>query len=278
MDAYPLQRVEATALRVRMRQSVPFGLRVGIRRLPAILAWLGRRSEVRCEPIHTSWPKLCARRSPLRRPGTIYAPHIQAGKEANVRRAADALHGAVVPPGEIFSWHALLGPPLRVRGFEPGPELHEGELSLGAGGGVCQVANLLFWLGAMSGMEVIERHRHRLDLFPDHQRTVPFGCGATVFYPHLDLKLRNPHRVPLQFSFWIIDGFLEGSVSCSRPLLSRYSLEETDHQFVRSGDQVWRCNTIIRRIESNGSETVQVLAKNQAVVQYPVNDAVVERT
>jgi vancomycin resistance protein VanW len=79
----------------------------------------------------------------------------------------------------------------------PALEFRDGETVTAVGGGLCQLANLLVLLGIEAGMEILERHRHSLDLFPDADRTAPFGCGATVFYNYVDLRLRNVMDFPL---------------------------------------------------------------------------------
>ncbi len=99
-----------------------------------------------------------------------------------------------------------------VRGFAEGPELHGEELESGDGGGLRQVANLLFFQAVNAGLEVVERHRHALDLFPDDSRTVPFGCGATVFFPKKDLRLLNTGGSPLTLRPSIADGALHGAL------------------------------------------------------------------
>ncbi|MCB9668982.1 MAG: VanW family protein [Alphaproteobacteria bacterium] len=253
----------------KAREVVPFAVRSGVFRLPHVLRWLrDRGGPERAEPVGVV---VCERSSPMRRPGTTYAEALQAAKEANVARVARALHGVRVPPGGVLSWHATIGPPLRFRGFAPGPELHDGVLATGAGGGACQVANLLFWLGAHAGMEVVERHRHGLDLFPDDRRDVPFGCGATVFYPHSDLVLANPHGTGLRFAFVRDGADIVGRVLAEDPLPRTYRLEERDHRFFRRDGEVWRANAIHRvATDASGATTDTLLVDNLARVTYPV--------
>ena len=122
---------------------------------------------------------------------------LQEGKEKNLAIAASRTNAIVIEPGETFSYHALVGWPTRLRGFRKGLELQNKELGSGIGGGCCALSNLLYLIALQSGMEIVERHRHGLDLFPDHGRTIPFGCGATVFFPYADLKFSNPHSFPV---------------------------------------------------------------------------------
>ena len=54
------------------------------------------------------------------------------------------------------------------------------------------MSNSFYWVAVRAGMRIVERHRHGLDLFPDQERTVPFGCGATVVSNYADFRFENP--------------------------------------------------------------------------------------
>lgn len=69
--------------------------------------------------------------------------------------------------------------------------LMDGGFQAGIGGGLCQLSNLIFWMPLHTTLTVVERHRHRYDVFPDSNRTQPFGSGATCYYPYVDLMIRN---------------------------------------------------------------------------------------
>ncbi len=260
---------ESTSL---LRQVLPFGLRVGLRRLPHAMRWLARRPPVQRALDPREWSHVqCARSSPLRRQSTAYDQDMQRAKEHNVHRAAALLDGVVIPAGGTLSWHAVVGPPVRARGFLPGPELHEGVMARGGGGGACQVSNLVLWLGVHAGLDIVERHRHGLDLFPDDDRDVPFGLGATVFYPHRDLVLRNPHPWPVSLRLWVEDLRLHGEARCIRDPGVRWEVEEAGHRFVQVDDANYRENRIIRH-ELRGGRRVgsAPLMDNRARVAYPL--------
>ncbi|MFZ5477548.1 MAG: VanW family protein [Myxococcota bacterium] len=246
---------------------LPFALRIGLRRLPALVRAPFVPTPPRAVPERFSHVQ-CVRASPLRRQGTLYGPAMQAAKEHNVRRAAELLDGVVVPPGGTFSWHRVIGPPIRARGFVPGPELHDGVLAAGGGGGACQAANLVWWLAVHGGLDVVERHRHGLDLFPDHDRSAPFGAGATVFWPHRDLRLRNPHDQAVVLEVRVGDDQLVGRLRFERDPGARWELVEEAHRFVREGEATFRENVLWRRECGSGQRTL--LARNRARVAYPV--------
>jgi vancomycin resistance protein VanW len=259
-----------------VRERVPFSWRLAVRRAPHWLSWWA--SPPAPLPTGPAFAHLvCARTTPLRRRGTIYDRDVQAGKESNVARAASALHGRVLAPGASLSWHAHVGPPVRVRGFVDGPELHDDRLALGVGGGACQAANLIYWLAVHGGLVVRERHRHGLDLFPDDARDVPFGLGATVFWPWRDLVVENPHPVPLHLALFVEDGALFGRLTAAEPLGATWSVEERGHRFVRRGREVWRMNRLLRwRRSADGRVEMEELADHAARVAYAVPDASVQ--
>lgn len=218
---------------------------------------------------------LAAASSPLRRDAMVADEALQAGKERNVAVAAARLDGLRLAPGATCSYHHAVGWPSRLRGFRPGLELHDGAKAVGIGGGACQVANLVYLLAVRGAMNVTERHRHSLDLFPDDGRTVPFGCGATVFFPWADLRFVNPLDQPVSLHLTVAGGRLHGALRCARAPGLDVELYEVGHRFVREGDLVFRENQLRRRIRDRVGDLLvdHALADNRARVAYPVPDA-----
>jgi vancomycin resistance protein VanW len=254
-------------LRRIARRVIPVPVRVALLQWPSMLSLLSleRMQRDGLERKHV----VTSRSTPLRRERVTYDEHLQLAKEQNVARAVGLLDGLTIPPGALFSWHRHIGPPVRLRGFAPGPELHEDRLESGGGGGLCQVANLLFYLSVHAGLELVERHRHALDLFPDDSRTVPFGCGATVFFPRKDLRFRNTSGVPLTLRLSLHDGGLQGALQAERPLPYRCELVEKDHRFERTDDAVFRRNRLFRLWHfEDGRHREEWLADHHARVAY----------
>lgn len=75
---------------------------------------------------------------------------------------------------------------------------------------------------------MIERHRHSYDVFPDSNRTHPFGSGATCHYPYDDLMIRNDTEDIYPLLVHVGDEYLEGEWRVDRAIMM-YSplLEET---------------------------------------------------
>jgi vancomycin resistance protein VanW len=207
-------------------------------------------------------------------------PRLQAGKEHNVAMVAARLDRCVIAPGRVLSYHHAVGRPSRAAGFVPGLELHGGELAEGIGGGACQVANLVYYLALIGAMAIVERHRHTLDLFPDSDRRVPFGCGATVFYNWADLRFANPLDVPVVLRlrvessappFGAAGGALVGELRAAAPVDVCAEVYDVDHRLFAADGAWWRENRIRRRLAraSDGALLLDhEVAHNLARVAY----------
>jgi vancomycin resistance protein VanW len=261
-------------LRQLARRLIPFPLRVELVRLRGAPARLLERGTVARERLSEGGCAehsfvLAQRSSPLRR-DPVRDEALQRGKEHNVALAARRLDRVLVPPAGLCSYHHLVGRPSRLRGFVPGLELHGEQPTAGIGGGCCQVSNLLYLLCLLGGMRVVERHRHGLDLFPDSARTVPFGCGATVFYGTADLRFDNPIDQAVLLRMGVADGQLVGRLLCRHDPGFRVEIEERDHRFYREDDRWMRENRIVRRVlDARGRLLLeQQVAHNQARICY----------
>ena len=116
----------------------------------------------------------------------------QRSRTDNVALAARILDGAVVGPGEEFSFNANLGRRTEEAGYKPARVIVDGRSEAGLAGGICQVSSTLYNAALLSGMEILERH--------PHSRPVPYlpmGLDATVSYGSLDLRWRNPWSFPV---------------------------------------------------------------------------------
>lgn len=60
--------------------------------------------------------------------------------------------------------------------------LINGKMKADYGGGLCQLSNFIYWMTLHSELTIVERSRHQYDVFPDSNRTIPFGSGATIAY------------------------------------------------------------------------------------------------
>lgn len=171
---------------------------------------------------------------------------LQHNKRRNLELAIAELDGRVLRPGELLSFWRCVGNPTARRGYLPGLVLAHGRLHADVGGGLCQLSNLLHWLALHTPLQVVERHHHGHDSFPDVGRVVPFGTGATVFYNYLDLRLRNEGPEAYRLRLWLTEDELRGEIRSDRPPTLTYAVVEEDHRFRRRGTDVFRENRLYR--------------------------------
>lgn len=175
---------------------------------------------------------------------------LQYNKVTNLRLAAATMNNTLILPGETFSLWKLVGRPTAKRGFLTGMLLSNGKVIEGVGGGLCQIANLLYWTALHSPLTVTERYRHSYDVFPDSGRVLPFGSGATIFYNYVDLQFRNDTQVAFQLKVWVEGDFLRGELRASHEQAESYSVIERDHRFLHDKltDTYYRENVLFQRV------------------------------
>ncbi|ASA21737.1 VanW family protein [Paenibacillus donghaensis] len=196
---------------------------------------------------------------------------MQINKITNLRLAIAKLDGLILRSGEAFSYWRNIGKPTRRKGYLDGMVLHYGGFHSGVGGGLCQLSNLIYWMTLHTPLTITERHRHSYDVFPDEQRTQPFGSGATCSYNYLDLQLRNPTEHSYQLRLWLDDTHLHGEWRCSGQQLYSYEVYESDH---RISLEPWggyiRSNQISRRVFTMSGELAmdEEVTGNYALMMY----------
>jgi len=103
------------------------------------------------------------------------------------------IDGAVIGPGETFSFNKHVGSFSKDGGYRKAPVSYNGQLIDSFGGGVCQTSTTTYNAALLSGMEIVERNRHRFS--PSY--VLP-GRDAAVAYWSIDLKFRNPYSFPVK--------------------------------------------------------------------------------
>ena len=214
-------------------------------------------------------------RLPLHRRLKGVDPVLFSNKRRNLELAAACVDGLVLSPGKIFSLWKLVGAPTASRGYLEGLVLERGRPSRGVGGGLCQLANALFWVVLHSELRVIERHHHSLDLFPDDHRRVPFGTGASIVYNFKDLRFGNDGPRSYQFRATLDETDLIVRLLCDAQPERRYQVQEAEHSFVPSPDGLFRKNTIQREVfDAAGTPLLtETLFRNFSKCQYSLQEA-----
>ena len=168
-------------------------------------------------------------RTPLIRKLRDVDMYLQYNKIANLKIAVPKLDGATLRPGETFSYWRLIGEPTKRKGYRDGMVLHGGGFHAGTGGGLCQISNLIYWMTLHTPLTVVERHRHSYDVFPDSNRTQPFGSGATCFYNYGDLMIRNDTDRIFQLELHVGEHELSGAWVSDAPPSFTYEVYEKEH-------------------------------------------------
>ena len=197
--------------------------------------------------------------------------YLQYNKIENLKLAVSKIDGVVIKPGETFSIWRLVGRPSKRKGYKTGMMIHNGKVSTGTGGGLCQLGNLIYWMALHTPLTITERWRHTFDVFPDVNRKVPFACGATLAYNYIDLQLKNDTDITFKLHLWLDDEHLNGTFYGSKKSKFKYEIFETDQRFEL---QWWggytRHNRINKRITNleTSEVTEELVTENNAIVMY----------
>ncbi len=195
----------------------------------------------------------------------------QENKVVNLRLAVQRLDGIILHPGETFSYWKLIGKPSRRKGYREGMVLFLGRIGSDIGGGLCQLSNLIFWMTLHTPLTVVERYRHSHDVFPDANRTQPFGSGATCAYPHRDLMIRNDTDQDFQLCLRVGETHLEGQWRAQTPTALRYEIVERNPSMDQAawGGYV-RHNELFRRCFDKDGCCLgeEFLFANDAIMMY----------
>lgn len=217
-----------------------------------------------------AWHSLFHHRSMILRPLAGVDMQLQENKRTNLALAIATLDNVVLRPGETLSIWKAVGRPTARKGYLPGLVLHNGTITQGIGGGLCQLGNLLFWIAAHSGLTITERYRHGYDVFPDVNRKVPFGAGATLAFNYIDLQIKNETVNNYQIHLWSDETYLHGELLCEHPDPNQYYIEQRNH---RMQHEFWggysRHNEIYQIITAeNGEQSERLLVENHALMMY----------
>ena len=253
--------------------------RIQQKRLFRILAnIIGRKKFANHKELCTTFSYRCKKhQSLLRRTLGNSDPKLQENKITNLKISSQKIDGIIIKPGETFSFWKLVGRTTKAKGYIEGMQLSMGEVKTGIGGGICQLANLLYWMTLHTPLVVTERHHHSFDPFPDSGRTLPFGSGASVFYNYVDLRFYNPTSNAFQIKVWVTDKHLKGAIFSNEEMPYSYHIEERNHQFLKQNGKNYRQNEIWRKVIDKRTGQLmkeELLIKNFSEVKYPIPDMI----
>ncbi|MGI6643257.1 MAG: VanW family protein [Bacillota bacterium] len=124
-------------------------------------------------------------------------------RNVNLALAAEAVHGQVLWPGEVYSFNKTAGERTEAKGYRYANVVVGDHLEPGLAGGICQVTTTLFNAAAQAGLDFQEIHAHGIPV--DY---VEPGLDAAVAWAYLDLKIRNGKDCPVVFGAWVEEGLV----------------------------------------------------------------------
>ncbi|ROZ49909.1 vancomycin resistance protein [Rhodococcus sp. WS3] len=107
----------------------------------------------------------------------------------NIALAASVLDGAIVKPGETFSFNEYTGPRGAAQGYVESGIINNGRPDKAVGGGISQLATTLYNATYFAGMEDVAHteHSYYISRYPEARE-------ATIFDGAIDLQFRNPSK------------------------------------------------------------------------------------
>ncbi|MCB1143658.1 MAG: VanW family protein [Leptospiraceae bacterium] len=231
------------------------------------------RTQITDQELEKEFPFTVFRHSsPIFRKLSGVDPILQKNKMVNLELAIRKMNLIQLEPGKVFSFWVLVGNPTSSKGYLPGVQLRNGNFFAGTGGGLCQLANLIYWMTLHSPLTVKERWRHSFDVFPDSERTLPFGSGATVSYNYVDLMIQNNTQIQFVLKLYLDSTHLYGEWLSDLELPHTYIIYEDYHSF--HGEPYGgytRRNRIRRKVldKTSGEELRdELITENHAWVLY----------
>ena len=122
--------------------------------------------------------------------GESHYAHSIPNRVHNVALTTQKISGALVAPGQEFSFNKTLGEVSQATGYRPAYVISQGKTVLGDGGGVCQVSTTVFRAALNAGLNITLRkqHAYRVSYYELDQKP---GVDATVYAGDTDLRFIN---------------------------------------------------------------------------------------
>jgi vancomycin resistance protein YoaR len=168
-----------------------------------------------------------------------------AARTYNLRLAASKLDGTVLLPGETFDFNEVVGPRDEANGYKVATVIAEGELVDGIGGGTCQISGTLHGAAFFAGLDIVERYPHTRP-----SSYIKMGLDATVVYPTIDFRIRNPFAFPIALHEVVKNGTVRAEILGPRqPMTVTFIRRITDalpyEQLERNDDRLPRGERVL---------------------------------
>jgi vancomycin resistance protein YoaR len=119
----------------------------------------------------------------------------------NLKLAASKLNGVVLQPGQEWSFNEAVGERAQNAGYKIAHVITAGEMVDGLAGGTCQISTTLFGAAFFAGLDIVKTINHSRP-----SAYTPLGFDATVVWPNVDLKLKNPYEFPVVVHYRVANG------------------------------------------------------------------------
>jgi VanW like protein/G5 domain len=113
----------------------------------------------------------------------------------------------VLLPGEEFDFNRVVGARDEANGYKVASVIAQGELVDGIGGGTCQISGTLHAAAFFAGLDVVQRYPHTRP-----SSYIKLGLDATVVYPSINFRFRNPFDFPVVLHQSVKDGVVRAEV------------------------------------------------------------------
>jgi len=209
----------------------------------------------------------------------------QRDRTHNLAKAASAIDGVIVRPGEVLSYNKTVGPRDAKTGFRNAPIFVKGKLEPGIGGGICQVSTTLYNAVLLAGLKIVERS--------PHCQVVPYvspGRDATVAYGLRDFRFENNTSNPVAVLTQVSGGRLTVDVYGSSEDKKRVSvfsgkvtrtaagyemivdpsLKPGRRRVVEKGNRGARVTVYRKIVSPDGSEVTETLSRDNYRAQKKI--------
>ena len=172
-----------------------------------------------------------------------YSSHYVNNKDrtTNLKIASKAIDGTVLAPGETFSFNDVVGKRTAGKGYKKAHVFNgPNAMSMGTGGGVCQVASTVFNTVLLSNLKIVERHQHS-------QRVsyVPLGRDAAIYWPTQDLQFKNNTNYPIKIKMTVKNGVISCTFLTSqnvKPKKVKVTVKRSGKNFTMKRYAGGKCN------------------------------------
>lgn len=114
------------------------------------------------------------------------------GRKHNVKKALESFNGFILEPHKEVSFNDVVGEISLENGYKTATIIYNGEFTDGIGGGVCQASTTLYNALLLSGVDILEVHKHTLPV-----KYVPLALDSMVTEYTADLKFINNTDYPM---------------------------------------------------------------------------------